>query len=64
MKKKSSGLKPGHKAPGSGQYTEIGPRGGRKGEVTAVKGRPLPPTTMTGSTYEFTDPTKNNSGRG
>ena len=62
--KNSSGLKPGQKAPASGQYTEIGPRGGRKGEITAVKGKQLPPTTMKGSTYEFTDPTRNKSGRG
>ena len=29
MAKKSSGLKPGHKAPASGQYGEVGPVGGR-----------------------------------
>ena len=28
MAKKSSGLKPGQKAPASGQYREVGPRGG------------------------------------
>ena len=39
------GLKPGQKAPASGQYGVIGPRGGKVNhEVTAVKGKPMPPT--------------------
>lgn len=43
-------LKPGNRAPASGQYEEIGPRGGRTGhEVTTVRGEPLPPTTKPGS---------------
>jgi len=58
------GLKPGDKAPASGQYKEVGPRGGQGREVTSVKGEPLPPTTRPGSTYKLTDPTKNKSGRG
>ena len=38
-------LKPGQKAPASGQYGVVGPRGGKlKKEVTVVKGEPLPPT--------------------
>ena len=64
MAKKSSGLKPGQKAPASGQYGEVGPRGGQGREVTAVKGKPLPPTTRKGSTYKIVDRSKNKSGRG
>lgn len=59
-----SGLKPGQSAPASGQYREIGPRGGRRREVTSVKGEPLPPTTTPGSTYRLDDRTDNRSGRG
>ena len=39
MPKKTSGLKPGQKAPVSGQFQRIGPRGGKGPEVTAVKGQ-------------------------
>ena len=59
---KTSGLKPGQTAPRSGQYQEIGPRGGRGQEVTSVKGEPLPPTSAPGSTYKLVDPTKHKSG--
>ena len=38
-------VKPGEKAPRSGQYEELGPRGGRTGhEVTISKGERVPPT--------------------
>lgn len=57
------GFKPGEKAPASGQYGQIGPRGGKGREITAVKGEPLPPTTSKGSTYTLVDPSKNKSGR-
>lgn len=60
----ASGLKPGTEAPASGQYQQIGPRGGKGREVTAVKGKPLPPTTVRGSTYTLVDPSKNKSGSG
>lgn len=60
---KTSGLKPGQPAPKSGQYQQVGPRGGRGPEVTSVKGEPLPPTPTPGSTYDLVDPTKNKSGR-
>ena len=60
---KKSGFKPGEKAPGSGQYQEIGPRGGKGREVTSEKGNPLPPTTKPGATYKYVDPTKNKSGK-
>lgn len=60
---KTSGLKPGQKAPVSGQYQTVGPKGGKGKEVTAVKGEPLPPTDKPGSTYNLVDGTKNKSGK-
>jgi hypothetical protein len=56
-------LKPGQIAPKSGQYQEIGPRGGLKKEVTIPKGKTLPPTEKPNSTFKLVDPTKNKSGR-
>jgi len=61
---KHRGLKPGHSAPASGQYREIGPRGGKGHEVTSEKGNTLPPTSKPGSTYNLVDRTKNKSGQG
>ena len=61
---KNQPLKPGNTAPKSGQYQEIGPRGGKGREVTTTKGEPLPPTTKPGSSYKLVDPSKNKSGRG
>ncbi|TKW62027.1 MAG: hypothetical protein DI628_05250 [Blastochloris viridis] len=58
------GLKPGTEAPASGQYQQIGPRGGKGPEITSTQGKPLPPTTISGSTYKLVDPTKNQSGKG
>ena len=60
---KTSGLKPGQTAPRSGQYQQVGPRGGHGPEVTSVKGEPLPPTPTAGSTYRLVDPTKHKSRR-
>lgn len=57
-------LKPGTIAPQSGQYQQIGPRGGKGKEVTVTKGEPLPPTPTSGMTYKLVDPTKNKSGQG
>ncbi|WP_306365557.1 hypothetical protein [Nocardia sp. CC227C] len=58
-------LKPGNKAPRSGQYEEVGPRGGRTGEEkTGVKGKTLPPTSKPGNHYVLVDPTKNGAGKG
>lgn len=55
----SKTFKPGEKAPRSGQYEIIGPRGGRTGnERTVTKGEPLPPTPGRGSSYTLVDPTK------
>ncbi len=57
-------LKPGQKAPISGQYLVVGPRGGKTNkEVTSIKGKILPPTTQTGQTYIPVDPTRNKSGK-
>ena len=57
--------KPGEKAPASGQYERVGPRGGRTGnEVTVVRGEPLPPTPGPGESYIIVDRTKNGSGKG
>ena len=58
-------LKPGERAPASGQYERVGPRGGRTGhEVTVVRGEPMPPTPSPGSTYRIADRPHNPSGRG
>ena len=58
-------LKPGQVAPASGQYEEVGPRGGRSGhEVTVPKGQRLPPTREAGRPYVIADRTRNRSGRG
>ncbi len=56
-------FKPGQKAPASGQYQQIGPRGGKGPEVTVTRGEPLPPTQASGSTYKLVDRTNNKSGR-
>ena len=61
---RSKGLKPGQKAPASGQYQTVGPRGGRGKEVTVVRGEPMPPTPSKGGSYDLVDRTKNKSGRG
>jgi len=60
----TKGLPPGSKAPNSGQYQERGPRGGHGPEATVPRGRPLPPTSQPGGTWDLVDPSKNNSGRG
>jgi len=57
------GISPGSKAPASGQYQQIGPKGGKGKEVTVVKGEPMPPTPAKGTTYQLVDATKNKSGR-
>ena len=58
-------LHSGSKAPASGQYKPVGPRGGvGKKEITAVKGKPLPPTPVPGSSFKIVDRTKNKAGRG
>lgn len=54
----SKSFKPGQKAPDSGQYQIVGPRGGKGPERTVTKGEPLPPTPKGGSTYKLVDKTK------
>ncbi|PJG48591.1 hypothetical protein CAF53_10360 [Sphingobium sp. LB126] len=54
----SKPLKPGSPAPRSGQYQQIGPRGGAGAERTVVRGEPLPPTPKPGMGYRLVDPTK------
>ena len=57
-------LRPGEKAPTSGQYEIIGPRGGRTGEERTITRRePLPPTPESGQSYKLVDRTKHKSGK-
>jgi len=54
MTKKVKHVKPGQKAPVSGKYSVVGPRGGKSGrEVTVTRGDPLPPTPKSGQAYQF-----------
>jgi len=63
MAKTTSGLRPGQTVPRSGLYQQIGPRGGKGPEVTAVKGEPLPPAPVKGTTYKLVDPAIHKSGK-
>ncbi len=55
----SKTFKPGQTAPRSGQYEQVGPRGGGTGkERTVTRGEPLPPTPKPGMGYKLVDPTK------
>jgi hypothetical protein len=57
-------FKPGEKAPVSGQYGVVGPRGGKTDkEITSEKGNPLPPPPGPGQRYVVNDPTHNKSGK-
>jgi len=51
---------PGSPTPKSGQYQEIGPRGGHvtDTEITSVEGKPLPPSSKPGNKYVLVDKTK------
>lgn len=52
-------FRPGQKAPTSGQYEMLGPRGGHSGiERTIVKNEPFPPTLQSGQSYVLVDRTK------
>lgn len=56
-------LKPGQRAPQSGQYEITGPRGGGTGdERTVTEREPMPPTPEPGQRYRLVDPTRH-SGR-
>jgi hypothetical protein len=52
-------LKPGEKAPDSGQFEIRGPRGGYVGgeERTSTKGHTLPPTPQSNQRYVLVDKT-------
>jgi hypothetical protein len=52
--------RPGQQVPNSGQYAEVGPRGGNQGktEITGVKGDRLPPTSKPGNQWKLVDKTK------
>lgn len=52
--------RPGSPTPVSGQYVELGPRGGVHGshETTSVHGRPMPPTSRPGCSWGLVDATK------
>lgn len=56
-------MKPGQKAPASGQFAIVD-RNGKKTPVerTVVRGEPLPPTPKQGQGYRLVDRTKNGSG--
>ncbi|MDF2146760.1 YjzC family protein [Knoellia sp. p5-6-4] len=53
----ASNNKPGRPAPASGQYRQPG----RKTEITAIKGKPLPPTSKPGRSWTLVDKTKHKS---
>jgi hypothetical protein len=58
-KPKDPTYKPGQKAPVSGQYGVVGPKGGKTGtEVTVTKGETLPPTPKPGQGFVLVDKTK------
>jgi len=64
MTRKPSIQKPGQITPKSGQYGIVGPRGGKTGtEITAVEGKPLPPTPKPGQGYTLVDKTKHKDGK-
>ncbi|MDB5070685.1 MAG: hypothetical protein JWM87_1796 [Candidatus Eremiobacteraeota bacterium] len=56
-------LPPGTPAPISGEYRPQYPNGKRGPEVTAVQGKPLPPTKVPGSTYVPVRPAHNGAGK-
>lgn len=52
--------KPGEPADASGQYQATGPRGGHVTpyEITAIQGKPLPPTPRPGLVWTLVDRTR------
>lgn len=52
--------KPGERAPDSGIYRIVGPRGGETGESerTVVEGEPFPPTPDPGQMFEIVRPAR------
>jgi hypothetical protein len=62
--KNNDHLKPGERIDRSGEYKEIGPRGGDRGEVTLVRGKTAPPGQVPGSTFVMARPARNAAGKG
>jgi hypothetical protein len=56
-------LTPGTPAPISGEYRPLYPNGTRGAEVTAIQGKPLPPTKVSGATFVPVRPARNGSGK-
>ena len=57
-------IKPGTPAPVSGQYERFNRLGNPTGnEVTATRGKPLPPTPHSGQSYKLVDKTKHAGSR-
>jgi hypothetical protein len=52
--------KPGERPSDSGQFKEVGPRGGKVSdtEITGIQNKPLPPTSKPGNKWELVDKTK------
>jgi hypothetical protein len=53
-------FKPGERPSDSGQFKEVGPRGGKVSntEITGIQNKPLPPTSKSGNKWELVDKTK------
>jgi len=60
---RGSKLTPGTPAPISGEYRPLYPNGKMGAEVTAVQGKPLPPTKVSGTTFIPVRPARNGSGK-
>jgi len=59
MASRKKTYKPGQRAPRSGQYEIVGPRGGGTGkERTVTRREPFPPTPKRGQRYILVDPTR------
>lgn len=57
-------LPPGTRAPASGIYEQIGPRGGRTGEeADSTRGKPLPPTGRPRETWTLVRPAHHKQSR-
>lgn len=58
---KTSGFKLSTPAPASGQYLQVGARGGAGNEVMVPRGHVLPPASTNGGSYKLVDRTRNKS---
>jgi len=56
----SERLRPGQRPTDSGQFKEVGPRGGKVNnlEITGIENKPLPPTSKPGNSWVQVDKTK------